>query len=65
MKSAPNLRVQMPMRACNLPNYLKAETSDHQWDVGLLTDEDAAAYWKWMEVKWLAHVKKRRENLGA
>jgi hypothetical protein len=58
-------KVTVSMHAFMLPNFLTAPVfgKEAKFDVGELSDDDAAAYWDWMKERWLAHVKARRGNM--
>lgn len=57
------VEVTVNIEPFRLPNFVTFEGLGKQGkiSVGELTDDEAEAYWSWMKVKWLAHVKARRE----
>lgn len=47
-----------------LPNFVRPTLlPDLPLDVGSMTDDEARAYWRQVEERWVQHVAKRRINL--
>lgn len=63
------MKAIVTMQMFNLPNYLKLDGpigDSNGLDVGYLfpNDKEAGEFWDDCREKWIAHVKKRRDNLA-
>lgn len=73
------MQIEFPLKAFRFPNFVFVDAPVAPKDlaggwgmqeapklsVGTLTDDQARAYWKDMEERWMEHVRSRREALGA
>lgn len=64
--STMKLKVMVNLKPPMLPNFLLADTYDEfKYDVGTLTDEQAEQVADDWKIRFLAHVRKRRDALAS